>query len=834
MNLESAAKNVLETGQQPFPAIPAYEEKNMQNWMSYVPPTAREYPAALGKARKRETEQIESGVPETYRRAAQGAFRRGITGSGIQMEQVGLAGLDLQNRIAQARSREELDPMQAQIALEDRARQAYIDRGRQELADFQRQEDVTTAQRRQDQEMKARLAAAGIGVLAGKNAISSAAGNLLGGAGTFVKNLFGPGTAEASGYTPPLFGTGMIREDMENVYGTGTGTNVQRTNFGDITPYEDEAQFPMADAVSEADRYMMEQGEGGSMYGGIPDPYIPIDQTYLGTGGINMEKDFFENIPYDKYGMGPKANQAFSISPQKPFFGSEIPGGDFDTGGILDAGPYDSDSYLGFGDMDMDDFGQASNVTSKDALEALKSKDLRTLSPDVYPYDVTEDPAYNVHSSIQEKSLDLGHGLKSAQKVWPESETTFEDLGTLSQDIMKAPFQALGAGMKAVGSAKKEISNVVNKALDTATGGLYGGAKKIVNEAAKEASGLTGGLLSPSTVSSLALTALRGGGIKGITKDPLGFAGKKVLSSGLPSLKSTVGALSKGSLPTMASTPFGASQLAANAAYDAALAQGLSVQAADKAALAASNTAMTPLGASVIGLPMLAMSIGQQQAKKSRAKEAAEYARNLRGSASFNYFPGDLWMAGRRKTSPELNEANDNFRKLDIMTGIDKIFLEDPRRSVMGGKSLSEMGQEFARIAGITYFDNDEDVQNMAQKILGKKKVYADIIPGLREAFVAGLRNEISRDETEAIVSEKINTYMKQNPVLTQIFQTVKRRDEMREMNRSEGNSFVEDQINALTENINQMRARVPFEFKKAPWAIPETLEVEFIEDEQE
>ena len=75
---------------------------------------------------------------------------------------------------------------------------------------------------------------------------------------------------------------------------------------------------------------------------------------------------------------------------------------------------------------------------------------------------------------------------------------------------------------------------------------------------------------------------------------------------------------------------------------------------------------------------------------------------------------------------------------------------------------------------------------------------------------------------------------MKQNPVLTQIFQTVKRRDEMREMNRSEGNSFVEDQINALTENINQMRARVPFEFKKAPWAIPETLEVEFIEDEQE
>mgnify|MGYP003127177487 CR=1 FL=1 len=49
MNLESAAKNVLETGQQPFPAIPAYEEKNMQNWMSYVPPTAREYPAALGK-----------------------------------------------------------------------------------------------------------------------------------------------------------------------------------------------------------------------------------------------------------------------------------------------------------------------------------------------------------------------------------------------------------------------------------------------------------------------------------------------------------------------------------------------------------------------------------------------------------------------------------------------------------------------------------------------------------------------------------------------------------------------------------------------------------------
>ena len=163
-NLEQAAMTTLQSGVDPYPKdIPEYEERNMQNWMSYIPQTAREYPAALGRARKRETKEIESGIPETYRKSAQEGFRRGIPGSGVQIEQVGLAGIDLQNRIAQARSREEIDPMQAQIALEDRAKKAYVDRGKQELADFQRQEDVTTAQRAADQLMKARLAAAGIG-----------------------------------------------------------------------------------------------------------------------------------------------------------------------------------------------------------------------------------------------------------------------------------------------------------------------------------------------------------------------------------------------------------------------------------------------------------------------------------------------------------------------------------------------------------------------------------------------------------------------------------------------------------------------------------------------
>ena len=56
----------------------------------------------------------------------------------------------------------------------------------------------------------------------------------------------------------------------------------------------------------------------------------------------------------------------------------------------------------------------------------------------------------------------------------------------------------------------------------------------------------------------------------------------------------------------------------------------------------------------------------------------------------------------------------------------------------------------------------------------------------------------------------------------------------MEEANKSEGDSFVEDQIMALKEQGNLLKKEVPLAWRNVTGLMPEVFEVEFIEDEQE
>ena len=239
------------------------------------------------------------------------------------------------------------------------------------------------------------------------------------------------------------------------------------------------------------------------------------------------------------------------------------------------------------------------------------------------------------------------------------------------------------------------------------------------------------------------------------------------------------------------------------------------------------------LAASAIAIPMLAMSIGSQQTAKQRAKAVKEEMINRAGSAPFNFVPGELYMVGNKRTSPVLEEASRNFMVTDQLTGLDKIYTEDPRRSVMGGDSLSKRGQDFAKEAGIDYKHSDPDVKNTSQKWLGKQQLYSELIPELKPIFMAGLRGEMSREETEDAISFYSNKFFKENPAINQI-NGINKAIEHIEHQEADDLSSVQNQIMALKEQAKQLYQKVPLAWRNVSGLMPQELKVEFIEEEQE
>ena len=957
-NLESAAMLALQSGVDP------YSSKSYLDWMSSVPESQKQLPGAIKRQRDRQVSELESGIPEKIRTAAQPLARRGLHGSGLQLEDVGQAALDRQIAIDRAKTLAEIDPIQAQIALQDLTRERAVQRGGEERRRFEREEDVTERQRAQDQLMKAALAKAGIGILAGTNPLSSAifggkgqegllqkaiggVGSLFGGGTVSDTSLGDPGLGLQSEYglqadtsklnidpvtgrvsplsPPPLFGTGMDAGSMQmpssyydpdtsnvrspyasgddefamagtvggytpntNMMGTvspdvfpGTDTNVQRTNFGDITPYEGEAQFPMPDTVSEADRYMMEQGEGGGMYGGTSpfgtgmiesDMTMPIDQVQqMGTeftpfAQTTPSPSTFSYAPtpsgvspppYLETGLRTFTPAPTIINPDISAQGWGTPAPTY-SGFETEVTPFlnrtlnpdvydvDFDNFLGpdLFEEDYFDFSKASGTPSTDVSEA-------TRKAMEQGFQAAEGKTFA--NPLDDPNLTAMLGTDALMKNTPVTEGETDILGTLGS-VAKLPFQALDAGMKAVGGAKKAVSDLTTKALDTATGGAYSGItsgiKGLGGQATKAVSEALGGVVSPSTVGSLALTAATGG-LKNIAKNPMQFAGQKILASSLPSLKTTVGALAKGTLPDIAwtadaalkaATTSAAGQAAGTAAYNAAIAKGATIKAATTAKTAATAATAAPsfIGAATVAIPMILASIGSMEKKKSRAKAEAEEMRNLSGSSPFNFVPGGLWGVGNKRRSPALDEASGHFTVTDQLTGLGKIYLEDPRRSVMGGDSLSKRGQDFGREAGVDYKHSDPDVQNTSQKWLGKQQVYSELIPDLKPIFMAGLRGEMSREQTEDEVSKYTNKFFEENPAIRQIH-TINKRIKDIEHREADEIDTVQDQIMALKEQAKQLYQKVPLAWKKAPGLTTQVISLEeilekakFIEDEQE
>jgi len=906
-NLESAAMAALQTGVNP------YESQGYLDWMSGIPEAQKQLPGAIRQQRQRQVTELEKGIPEQIRRAAQPLARRGLSGSGLQLEDVGQAALDRQIAIDRAKTLAEIDPINAQIALQNLARDRAVQRGGEERRRFEREEDVTEKQRAQDQLMKTALASAGVGLLGKDNPLSRA---IFGGTGQEgllqkaiggISGLFGGGGGDTSMVTPEMMQYGrygdIVDEEADGLlapgqtmtplpssfsgYGNDDEFSMQG-NLGYTSPYGtgfDSSIVPdtATDQFNQQFLPTQEQmlaGEGGGMYGGTSPFGTGMDEASMqmppsyggGFSGYDGADDFaFEGTPVlgtetileqlqrqqreaserslanlvlndastnqdidnyflegltagmleeeggTMYGEGP---MDYMITPEEfPYMlGAET----FDTGSFDIIDDYD----FALGGDDNVPFGKTSGLSSTGMSEEMqKSMDQGFANAEITKKLLDEGKIGTEYASL----------LSDAGNYLPESGT---DLLSTAGDIAKLPFQALDAGMKAVGSAKRTVGDLTTKALDTATGGAYSGIKGLGGQATKAISEALGGVVSPSTVGSLALTALRGkDGLKSIAKDPLGFAGKKILSSALPSFQSTVGALAKGTLPEIAWTTATPATIAAagNTAYAAAIAKGASV----KVALAAKTKAITlaaaapsVLGASMIAIPMILSSIGTMERKKSRAKAEVEEKRNLYGSSPFNFVPGGLWMAGNKRRSPALDEASGHFTLTDELTDLGKIYTEDPRRSVMGGDSLSKRGQDFGREAGIDYKHSDPDVQNTSQKWLGKQQFYSELIPDLKPIFMAGLKGEMSREQTEDAVSFYTNKFFKENPAIRQIHTINKRIKDIEHQEQDDIWAF-QDQIMALKEQARQLYQKVPLTWRNVSGLIPQKLKVEFIKDDR-
>ena len=125
-NLEQAAMTAASTGVTPTPTrVPQYEDKPGDEWMSYVPEAYGELPNVIGEQRKLQAQQLREGVPEVIRQAAQPMTRRGLFGSGLQLEDIGQAGLQRQQAIQNAELLANIDPIKARVAMGDIAQKRF-------------------------------------------------------------------------------------------------------------------------------------------------------------------------------------------------------------------------------------------------------------------------------------------------------------------------------------------------------------------------------------------------------------------------------------------------------------------------------------------------------------------------------------------------------------------------------------------------------------------------------------------------------------------------------------------------------------------------------------
>jgi len=740
-NLEQAAMTAASTGVK----TPTYQDRAPLDWMSYVPESYSELPAAVKTQREREVTQLESGIPEAIRQAAQPMARRGLYGSGLQLEDIGQASLDRQIAIDKAKTLAEIDPIKARMALGDVARQRAVQRGTEERRRFEQQEAYSEQQKARDQLMEQQTGKTITDMLTGTGGVS----DLL-----FGQKMSPAVQALIASETDPVKRAALVKAlgpqpsgVLSSILGESTASKIAT---GGVLGAVGGALFGSQGLLGPQ---IQELGGGirKALTGGVDDT-VPRP--------VNLDQDLDLVDPT----IGSIESEAFKSA------GPEVGGA-----GLLH---YDSEGKRvdSIGNR-VDDLGRKINFSNDLENQArIENISLET-GGDVTQKIYSDDPRITHPNSFEVDPEKVRALNQSQEAALAESGSNIIDEGLAA--TMDADY------------FQDDLNTTFEEFADEYSPSLQG-----ISDA------LPGNILD--TGLSLAISsALNPEGLKGVASNPFSFIGPQIMA------QSGVGALSIGKMLATQTLPTGAALSSA-------------------------------LAGSLVGIPMALMGMGAAKDKKDRARDEAEEIRNLSGSARFNFVPGGLWGAGNQRRSPALDEASGHFTVTDQLTGLGKIYTEDPRRSVMGGDSLSKRGQDFAREAGIEYTNPDPDVQNTSQKWLGKQQFYSELIPDLKPIFMAGLRGEMSREQTEDEVSKYTNKFFEENPAIRQIH-TINKRIKDIEHREADEIDTVQDQIMALKEQANVLYEQVPLAWKKATGLTTQVISLEeilekarFIEDEQE
>jgi len=727
-NLEQAAMTAASTGVTPT-RVPQYEDRPGDEWMSYVPEAYGELPDAIRRQRQREVSELESGIPEAIRQAAQPMARRGLYGSGLQLEDIGQAALQRQIAIDKAKTLAEIDPLKAQIAMGDLAQQRGTQRAQESRRRYEKEEAYSQQQKARD-DLLAQAAGSGIlSTLTGRNPISdfifgpqtSVLEKALLASATGGKGLGTAGTSQQSGLSKLIASIGA-KTGLDKLLGLGGDTLTSGGVDPLLSDIEELGGTTMQQYTpSMSDAAVQKQMDAYNLIDTLsPDYTMPVE-------GYEETTDQFADL-FTKSG---EFIPELKIRNPLDVFDDE-----FDFGGT--PSPPRTDELGGKQEAMNRGFKAAEGRTFPNPLD----------DPNLTAMNVTDT------------SLDYSPDTKFLPS---EAEMLAGEGGSMYGDLDLPTYGGFGEEVDLGTEGWDFIDNV-------------GEGTSIFSDAGKAAGELVGKI--PSTLGSLAIaSALNPEGIKGIASNPLSFIGPQIMGAGKVGIGNIASSLLKGQMPSFA------------------------------------GGAMSPLAASVIGLPIALAGAGMAKAKKDRARDEAEEIRNRSGSARYNFVPGELWMAGNKRTSPVLDEANTNFRYIDELTNMDEIYEQDPRRSVVtstSNKSLSERGQDFAKEAEITYTNPDPDIQNTSQKWLGKQQVYSELIPELKPVFMAGLKGQMPREKVEDSIAKVSNRFFRENPQVRQLISVNDQIEQLTEANKSEGDEDVWDTIYELEGVRETLKSSVP------------------------
>ena len=833
-NLEQAAQTVASTGVNPTPTrVPQYEDKPGDEWMSYVPEAYGELPNVIGEQRKLQAQQLREGVPEVIRQAAQPMTRRGLFGSGLQLEDIGQAGLQRQQAIQNAELLAKIDPIKARVAMGDIAQKRFQDRAQESRRRYEKEEAYRQQERAREDLMRQQTGSSLMNMVTGKGGVNEA---LFGSQPTAMQQLLlanekdpqkRAALSKQMGIGQPSFVLkAAVGEERANQLAQG---GIAGAVISSIIPKEGILGAPIKAIDSALEKI---GGALSGLFGGKAKEPVkqlkPVGQPTVGNkkisytqdeqGNIISDGEVIRQLPQNQMMRDAVYREDFlmrdgqEVRPlpqtktvdytetpieQEARLASQLGEMTFEQEAAIRNMPrvgetVDIEEAARLGSleggsrgeslMDLDNIDR-SNIEELPVEEIFKKPSI-TESNLVERFN--EDIQYNQYLPLEEETrLGKQELIETFDQLEPKNYIdAFRDSGPY------VPDEALGAAMEA-DYFQDGLNTTFEQFADEYAPSIGSG----MTDSLQGISDLVPGNILDTGIGLAISSALNPEGLKGVLDNPMSFIGPQIMA------QSGVGPLSIAKMLATQTAPTGAALGSA-------------------------------LAGSVIGLPMALMGMGAAKGKKDRARDEAEEIRNRTGSARYNFVPGELAMVGNARRSPVLDEANVNFRFTDELTGMNLIYEQDPRRSVMGGDSLSKRGQDFAREAGIDYTNPDPDVQNTSQKWLGKQQVYSELVPGLKPIFMAGLKGQMPRNQVEDAIAKNANAFFEENPSITGVYKLNKAIENI-EHQEADEIWFVQDQIDSLRLEREELKKNVPDSWKNIAAFQPEIIVQEVVEDEQ-